>query len=144
MNPDISVIIPAKDEEDSLSELCQWISRVMLEHGFSYEVIFIDDGSTDSTWQQISLLNRRSALEKIAAFILELDRRDQDRAARRSSIFLRMSRADIADFLGLTIETVSRNLTKLKVQKIIALPDIHKVIIVDRARLSELADGDVD
>lgn len=52
-NPDISVVIPAQDEEDSIPELCQWISRVMQTHGFSYEVIIIDDGSTDSTWQKI-------------------------------------------------------------------------------------------
>jgi glycosyltransferase involved in cell wall biosynthesis len=49
----ISVIIPAKDEEESLPELCSWISRVMNAHGFSYEVIFIDDGSEDGTWQKI-------------------------------------------------------------------------------------------
>lgn len=55
--PDISVIIPAKDEEESIPELCQWISRVMQSHGFSYEVILIDDGSSDSTWQQIVRLH---------------------------------------------------------------------------------------
>lgn len=49
----ISVVIPAKDEEESIPELSQWISRVMNLHGFSYEVIFIDDGSTDKTWEQI-------------------------------------------------------------------------------------------
>src|SRR5688500_12820002 len=57
MNPEITVIIPAKDEEESLSELCQWISRVMLAHGFSYEVIFVDDGGTDNTWQEIQKIN---------------------------------------------------------------------------------------
>jgi glycosyltransferase involved in cell wall biosynthesis len=50
---DISIIIPAKDEEDSILELCAWISRVMTTHHFSYEVIFIDDGSADSTWLKI-------------------------------------------------------------------------------------------
>lgn len=57
ISPEISVIIPAKDEEESIPELCQWISRVMDEHGLSYEVIFIDDGSTDSTWQKIGMVN---------------------------------------------------------------------------------------
>jgi glycosyltransferase involved in cell wall biosynthesis len=51
---DISLIIPAKDEEESLPELIEWISRVMKAHGFSYEVIFIDDGSEDRTWEKIS------------------------------------------------------------------------------------------
>jgi glycosyltransferase involved in cell wall biosynthesis len=53
MHIDISVVIPAKDEEGSLPELSQWISRVMETHGFSYEVIFIDDGSEDNTWSII-------------------------------------------------------------------------------------------
>jgi len=57
IKPEISVIIPAKDEEESIPELCQWISRVMQTHGFSYEVILIDDGSTDSTWDQIVAIN---------------------------------------------------------------------------------------
>lgn len=65
-HPEISVIIPAKDEEESIPELCQWISRVMQTHGFSYEVIFIDDGSTDSTWQKIHELNEvNSAIKGI-------------------------------------------------------------------------------
>lgn len=52
---DISLIIPAKDEEQSIPELTQWISRVMQAHGFSYEVIYIDDGSVDETWEQIKI-----------------------------------------------------------------------------------------
>lgn len=54
---DISVIIPAKDEQDSIEELSSWISRVMTQHGYSYEVIYIDDGSTDNTWEQIKKIN---------------------------------------------------------------------------------------
>lgn len=53
----ISVIIPAKDEQDSIPELSQWISRVMQEHDFSFEVIYIDDGSTDKTWDEIQKMN---------------------------------------------------------------------------------------
>ncbi|MBX2901459.1 MAG: glycosyltransferase family 2 protein [Cyclobacteriaceae bacterium] len=49
----ITVVIPAKDEQESIPELSEWISRVMQAHGFSYEVIFVDDGSTDGTWQEI-------------------------------------------------------------------------------------------
>ena len=50
---DISVVIPLFNEEESLPELKQWISRVMDANGFSYEVIFVDDGSTDRSWQVI-------------------------------------------------------------------------------------------
>ncbi len=50
---DISIVIPAKDEEESIAELGQWISRVMRAHDFSYEAIFIDDGSRDRTWEKI-------------------------------------------------------------------------------------------
>lgn len=57
-NLQISVIIPAKDEEESIPELCSWISRVMQTHGFSYEVFLIDDGSSDGTWDQIIAANK--------------------------------------------------------------------------------------
>jgi glycosyltransferase involved in cell wall biosynthesis len=53
----VSIVIPAKDEEESIPELCSWISRVMQAHGLSYEVLLIDDGSTDNTWQQIVQAN---------------------------------------------------------------------------------------
>jgi glycosyltransferase involved in cell wall biosynthesis len=55
---DISIIVPAKSEEESIPELSQWISRVMQTHGLSYEVIFIDDGSEDGTWDQIVKINQ--------------------------------------------------------------------------------------
>jgi glycosyltransferase involved in cell wall biosynthesis len=56
----LSIIIPAKDEEESIPELCSWISRVLTAHGFSYEVIFIDDGSEDRTWLRIQELRKQN------------------------------------------------------------------------------------
>ena len=50
---DISVVIPLYNEEESLPELYQWIVRVMNANHFSYEVIFVNDGSTDRSWQVI-------------------------------------------------------------------------------------------
>ena len=49
----ISVVIPLLNEEESLPELCDWIARVMKENSFSYEVILVDDGSTDNSWNVI-------------------------------------------------------------------------------------------
>ena len=57
---DISVIIPLYNEEESLPELFAWIQRVMNENGFSYEVIFVNDGSTDRSWQVIEELAAKS------------------------------------------------------------------------------------
>lgn len=52
----ISVVVPVFNEEESLPELTQWISRVMHDHGFSYELIYINDGSEDSSWNVIKKL----------------------------------------------------------------------------------------
>ena len=57
---DISVVVPLYNEEESLPELYAWIERVMKTHGFSYEVIFVNDGSTDRSWQIIEELSRES------------------------------------------------------------------------------------
>ena len=47
---DISLVVPSFNEAESLSELCAWIDKVMQTHSFTYEVIVVDDGSTDNTW----------------------------------------------------------------------------------------------
>ena len=54
----LSVVIPLYNEEESLPELCNWISRVMESHGFSYEVLLINDGSSDNSWQVIDDLSK--------------------------------------------------------------------------------------
>ena len=53
---DISVIVPLFNEAESLPELAAWIDRVMKENGFSYEVLMVDDGSTDDSWYRVSEL----------------------------------------------------------------------------------------
>ena len=58
---DISVVVPLYNEAESLPELHAWIERVMNEHHFSYEIIFVNDGSTDHSWQVIEHLARQSA-----------------------------------------------------------------------------------
>lgn len=57
---DISVVIPLYNEAESLPELAAWIERVMADHDFTYEVIFVDDGSTDDSWKVISSLSGKN------------------------------------------------------------------------------------
>lgn len=62
----ISVVIPLLNEEESLPELSAWIKRVMDAHGFSYEILFIDDGSTDNSWSIIeNLIQENPAIKGI-------------------------------------------------------------------------------
>jgi glycosyltransferase involved in cell wall biosynthesis len=65
---DISVVIPLYNEEESLPELQEWIERVMNEHKFSYEIIFVDDGSTDHSWDVIKKLKEKSSCIKAIKF----------------------------------------------------------------------------
>lgn len=57
---DISVVIPLLNEADSLTELHDWIAQVMQSNRFSYELLFIDDGSTDSSWEIITKLSKQN------------------------------------------------------------------------------------
>ena len=65
---DISIVIPLYNEEESLPELEAWISRVMEEHAFDYEIIFVDDGSTDRSWATIEGLAKKSSHVKGVRF----------------------------------------------------------------------------
>ncbi len=57
---DLSIIIPLIDEAESLPELSQWIEKVMLENNYTYEIIMIDDGSSDNSWEVIEKLRRQN------------------------------------------------------------------------------------
>ena len=65
---DISVIVPLYNEAESLPELEAWIERVMKANGFSYEIIFVNDGSTDASWKVINDLKAKSAAVKGVCF----------------------------------------------------------------------------
>jgi CRP/FNR family nitrogen fixation transcriptional regulator len=79
------------------------------------------------------LLGRMTASERVAAFLLEMfNRRD-----RTKRLDLPMSRNDIADYLGLTIETVCRTLSALKRDRVIAIPNAHRIELLDRDALEE-------
>ncbi|MEZ6024050.1 MAG: helix-turn-helix domain-containing protein [Hyphomonadaceae bacterium] len=80
------------------------------------------------------VLGRKGAGERVAAFLLQL----ADRVAERCEIDLPMSRADIADYLALTIETVSRAFTQMQREHAIALPSSRHVVVCDRHALEML------
>jgi CRP/FNR family nitrogen fixation transcriptional regulator len=80
------------------------------------------------------LLGRASAAQKIAAFLLEVE----DRGSTAGAVDLMMSRQDIADYLGLTIETVSRTLSQLERDAVIGLPSARRVVLKDRRTLRAL------
>ena len=61
---DLSIVIPLKDEEESLPELADWIKTVCEQYGYSYEIIMIDDGSTDDSWKVIEKLSIQNPPEK--------------------------------------------------------------------------------
>ena len=89
--------------------------------------------------EQMILLGQRSALEKVASFLLSFARR---LGGDVQEVRLPMDRSDIADYLGLTIETVSRKFTQLKTAGIIALPTPSCVRIRDMRALEAIAEGD--
>ena len=65
---DISVVVPLYNEAESLPELAAWIEHVMKEHGFTYEVLFINDGSTDNSWDVIKNLSEKNPALKGVSF----------------------------------------------------------------------------
>ncbi|WP_225889799.1 Crp/Fnr family transcriptional regulator [Indioceanicola profundi] len=90
---------------------------------------------------QMLLLGRKTAKEKICSFLLMLSQRAQRRGYKENPVHVPMSRADIADYLGLTTETVSRTFTQLKTTRVISLLEGNKVQIHDMGDLLDLAEG---
>ena len=67
-NPNISVVVPLYNEEESLPELEAWIERVMTENHFTYEIIFVDDGSNDRSWEVIRSLREKNPAVRAIRF----------------------------------------------------------------------------
>ena len=66
---DISVVVPLYNEEESLPELCAWIAKVMDENNFSYEVLLIDDGSKDNSWEVVKAIRESNSHVKGVKFM---------------------------------------------------------------------------
>lgn len=89
-------------------------------------------------------LCRKTAVERIASFLLSMaDRSKALRMPGATTVRLPMNRADIADHLGLTIETVSRVLTQLRERSIIDIPTASQIVLRDRERLAAIGSGEV-
>ena len=89
--------------------------------------------------EQMLLLGRKTARERLASFLLRLASRQG--MGEGTPIELPMSRSDIADFIGLTIETVSRTFTQLRKEGVVRLPDAHRVTVLSWPRLERVAGG---
>lgn len=93
--------------------------------------------------QQVVLLGRKTATERVASFLLMLAGRldVEGGLTDDGAVLLPMSRNDMADYLGLRIETVSRELGALKAAQLIQLAGTHKVRLIDRSGLEQVAEG---
>ncbi len=94
----------------------------------------------DAAHDQLLLLGRKTALEKVASFLMEMIRHAPDSAF----VHLDMSRGDIGDYLGLTLETVSRMFSQMKHLGAIALPAANAVRVLDHEMLASIAGEAVD
>jgi glycosyltransferase involved in cell wall biosynthesis len=61
---DLTIVVPLLNEDESLPELCEWITRVCVQNQFSYEIILVDDGSVDASWKVIEILAASNASVK--------------------------------------------------------------------------------
>ena len=90
---------------------------------------------------QVMMLGRKRADERVASFLLDFSERAARRGAPADRVDLPMSRAEIADYLSLTTETVSRAFSLFRAEGIVRLPKPHQVVICDLDRLVEIAGG---
>lgn len=91
--------------------------------------------------EQIVLLGRKTAAERVASFLEVLSRRQVKRHLPANPVLLPMTRTDIADYLGLTTETVSRTITQFKSSGLITMETASRIRLNDREELHDLAEA---
>jgi CRP/FNR family transcriptional regulator len=109
--------------------------------GFARRLLKLAAEELSMTREHLLCLAAKSAEARMAVFLLALSHRNGDAGGDASRIELPMTRVDIGDYLGLTIETVSRTFSKLKRSGVIALPRTTTVLIRDAGALAQLAQG---
>ncbi|NBB51968.1 helix-turn-helix domain-containing protein [Rhizobium sp. CRIBSB] len=107
----------------------------MLLHRTSHELV--------AAQNQMLLLGRKTAIERVASFLLDLPAHDPARPTAAGHVRLPMKRREIADYLGMTVETVSRVLTRLRAGGIIAMPRKGELVVALPERLRRHAEGKV-
>ena len=119
----------------SMRELCQRhpeLERELLERACV---------ELDATRDNLMSLARMTPLERLAGFLLDMAARRRRQGQSDGMVVLPMTRSDIADYLGLTVETVSRSFTRLRQENVISTEDAHHVKLVDSDRLRALAEA---
>jgi CRP/FNR family transcriptional regulator len=139
---------PVTAEAATEIELCSFprsaLDRMMAEQpGLEHRLLDQTLKELDQARDWMVTLGRKTAEEKVASFLLMIARNiDPESGADRSAAFdLPLSRAEIADFLGLTIETVSRKLTRLRSDNVIRIENNRRVMIDDLQRLAGRSGG---
>jgi CRP/FNR family transcriptional regulator len=117
---------------EALAEECPEIEHRLL-HAVSTELV--------EAQEHLLIIGRQTAEERLCSFLLHLGRRAPHRGQPDNPVHLPMSRADIGDYLGLSLETVSRTFTALRDHGLIKLADAHTVELLDRDQLRQMADG---
>lgn len=118
--------------------------RALIRERPSLEAALLDRATHElaAAQNQMLLLGRKTAQERIASFLLDLPERDPARPSVPGQVRLPMTRSEIADYLGLTIETVSRVLTKLKTAGVIRLTSLHELSVLKPEGLRDIAEGE--
>jgi len=116
-------------------------SLIKSEPGFGQAMLSSLATELAETRDQMLSLGRKSAVEKVATFLMRISRRNERENKDETLIHVPMTRSEIADYLGLTIETVSRNITKLKTTGIIKLESKSSIRILNIDRLEDIAEG---
>lgn len=114
------------------------------EPGLARRLLAIAARELRAAQEQMLLLGRKHAHERLASFLLRMAGLAPGNGGPGVAFDLPMSRGDIADHLGLTVETVSRAFTVLRLGGIIALPRPNRVVLLQPAALDELAEGNLD
>ena len=122
----------ARPAFEALAEECPEIEHRLL-HAVSTELI--------EAQEHMLILGRQTAEERLCSFLLHLSKRAPRRGESDNPVLLPMSRGDIGDYLGLSLETVSRTFTVLRDQGLIALVDAHTVELKGRDEIAQMAEG---